>query len=108
VIGLGASYRTSIHSPDLHIWTITRHMKKEVCKGDKVISGTLAIPLKAFGSPAALAVKYPSADLGQRVNLSFDELAACYYAAIKAHNVSKLPRGNSSLVEALDIDELLK
>jgi hypothetical protein len=108
VIGLDASYCTSIHSLDLYLWTTTRHMKKEVCKGDKVNSGTLTIPLKAFGSPATLAVKYPGADLGKRFNLSFDELAACYYAAIKAHNVSKLPRGDSSLVEALEIDELLE
>jgi hypothetical protein len=56
VVGSDAYYKSSICRLDLYIWTLTsgtikEAVKEEICQSDHVNSGSLVIPLKAFGPP---------------------------------------------------------
>ena len=100
VIGLNARHGRRL---DLYLWVSpTECSKIEILNGDHTSSGTLNIPLGAFGSPS-LAIKFPGADLDQKFVLKSDEIATVYDSAFKDHASRQLLAGGKSPGDKLDL-----
>jgi hypothetical protein len=91
VIGFDAGYESNSNRLKLHGWALTtgtereKSIEEEICHGEYVYPGTLAIPLKAFGPPDALALEYGGADLDKKIILTYEELAVCFLFAKMVH-----------------------